>query len=185
MKYYILTKNFTGISGSVYWARKRPYMETEVPAEAIAKGYTVEVDGPDSTLDLVVVDSNEIDNRKYNKQSNDKTFRATIKQIDPASRPVITPKYTPQLTYKQEPDVRYNINTATESELNSIKGVGKATIAKIIELRPFESMEDLGQKVKLPFKTAWSDLPISVSAEQNYAEPLGEPQQPEPATADV
>jgi competence protein ComEA len=39
-----------------------------------------------------------------------------------------------------------NINTASESELDSLPGVGPATAAKIIKGRPYSSLEELIQK---------------------------------------
>ncbi|VGO16093.1 hypothetical protein PDESU_04683 [Pontiella desulfatans] len=46
-----------------------------------------------------------------------------------------------------------NINTATAEELQAIKGVGPATAARIIELRPINSADDLDRIPRLPQKT--------------------------------
>jgi len=46
-----------------------------------------------------------------------------------------------------------NINTATEKELQTIKGVGPVTAKRIVELRPFKNAADLGRIPRLPRKT--------------------------------
>jgi competence protein ComEA len=46
-----------------------------------------------------------------------------------------------------------NINAATSQELQSIKGVGPATAARIIDLRPFKTAADLNRIPRIPKKT--------------------------------
>jgi competence protein ComEA len=55
-------------------------------------------------------------------------------------------------SYAQAQKTLIDLNTASEKELESIKGVGPATAKKIIEGRPYKSVDDLS-KVGIPAKT--------------------------------
>lgn len=46
-----------------------------------------------------------------------------------------------------------DINTATEKELQAIKGVGPVTARRIVELRPFKNADDLDRIPRLPRRT--------------------------------
>lgn len=46
-----------------------------------------------------------------------------------------------------------NINTASESELDTLSGIGPATASKIIENRPYQAVEDLVSKKVIGQKT--------------------------------
>lgn len=49
------------------------------------------------------------------------------------------------LTTKENDQI--SVNSASESELQRLKGVGAVTATKIIDLRPFKSLEDFGEKI--------------------------------------
>lgn len=48
---------------------------------------------------------------------------------------------------------KVNVNTASQIELESLKGIGKAYSARIIENRPYKDMNELVEKSKVPEKT--------------------------------
>lgn len=56
-----------------------------------------------------------------------------------------------------------NINTASEAELDSLTGVGKATAEKIISNRPYASIEELTQKKVLGAKV-FEDIKGKIAA---------------------
>jgi competence protein ComEA len=56
-----------------------------------------------------------------------------------------------------------NINTATQSELEAVKGVGPATAKKIIDNRPYKSMEDLSKAGLSPKKIGSLKSSLTVS----------------------
>jgi competence protein ComEA len=51
----------------------------------------------------------------------------------------------PALTYAQAKKDRVDLNKASEKELESLKGVGPATAKKIIENRPYKSVDELSK----------------------------------------
>ena len=51
----------------------------------------------------------------------------------------------PSLTYAQAKKDRVDLNKASEKELESLKGVGPATAKKIIENRPYKSVDELSK----------------------------------------
>jgi len=67
-----------------------------------------------------------------------------------------------------------DLNTASEKELEEIKGVGPATAKKIIASRPYKSVDDL-KKAKIPDKTIESMKPyVKVGAAPVAAKPTAE-----------
>jgi competence protein ComEA len=60
--------------------------------------------------------------------------------------------------YAQAQKILIDLNTASEKDLESIKGVGPATVKKIIAGRPYKSVEDL-KRVGIPDKTIESMKP--------------------------
>ncbi|OPX96973.1 MAG: ComE operon protein 1 [Syntrophorhabdus sp. PtaB.Bin006] len=60
--------------------------------------------------------------------------------------------------YAQAQKTLIDLNTASQKELESVKGVGPATAKKIIAGRPYKSMEDL-KKAGIPDKTIESMKP--------------------------
>jgi competence protein ComEA len=67
-------------------------------------------------------------------------------------------------SYGEAQKTLINLNTASAKDLETIKGVGPATSKKIIEGRPYKSVEDL-KKTGIPDKTIESIKPyVTVSA---------------------
>ena len=54
-----------------------------------------------------------------------------------------TEKKTAPQSASQQPSAKADINTASESELEAVKGIGPATAKKIIASRPYSSLDDL------------------------------------------
>lgn len=54
-------------------------------------------------------------------------------------------------------DTKVNINTASESELDTLWGIGTATVEKIIEGRPYQKPEDLLEK-KIIKSNVWEKI---------------------------
>lgn len=80
-----------------------------------------------------------------------------------------------------------DLNTASEKELEEIKGVGPATAKKIIAGRPYKSVDDL-KKAKIPDKTIESMKPyVKVGAAPVATKPTAEakPTAPVKATAET
>ena len=76
-----------------------------------------------------------------------------------------------------------DLNTASEKELEGIKGVGPATAKKIIAGRPYKSVDDL-KKVGIPDKTIESMKPlVKVGAAPAPAKPAAETKPAAPAKA--
>jgi competence protein ComEA len=65
----------------------------------------------------------------------------------------------PALTYAQAKKDLIDLNKASEKELESLKGVGPATAKKIIENRPYKSVDELS-KAGVPAKTIESIKPL-------------------------
>lgn len=84
-------------------------------------------------------------------------------------------------SYGQTPKALIDLNTASEKELESIKGVGPATAKKIIAGRPYKSVEDL-KKAGIPEKTIESMKPqVKVGTAPAPAKPAAEVKPPSPA----
>jgi len=76
-----------------------------------------------------------------------------------------------------------DLNTASEKELEGIKGVGPATAKKIIAGRPYKSVDDL-KKAGIPDKTIESLKPlVKVGAAPAPAKPAAETKPAAPAKA--
>jgi len=76
-----------------------------------------------------------------------------------------------------------DLNTASEKELEDIKGVGPATAKKIIAGRPYKSVDDL-KKAKIPDKTIESMKPyVKVGTAPAAAKPSAEAKPTAPAKA--
>jgi len=61
--------------------------------------------------------------------------------------------------YAQAPKTQIDLNTASQKDLESLKGVGPATAKKIIDGRPYKSVEEL-KKVGVSEKTIESLKPL-------------------------
>ncbi len=76
--------------------------------------------------------------------------------------------------YAQAPKTLIDLNTASEKDLESLKGIGPATAKKIIAGRPYESVEGL-EKAGIPAKTIESMKPyVTVGAAQAPVKPADE-----------
>ena len=76
-----------------------------------------------------------------------------------------------------------DLNTASEKELEEIKGVGPATAKKIIAGRPYKSIDDL-KKAKIPDKTIESMKPfVKIGTAPAAAKPAAETKPVTPAKA--
>lgn len=51
------------------------------------------------------------------------------------------PSEPPTVEHTKGEDARLNLNTATEAQITAIRYIGKATAKKLIEARPFESLD--------------------------------------------
>ena len=58
----------------------------------------------------------------------------------------------------QEVPQAVNLNTASVEEIIAVNGIGAKLANKIVDARPFVSMEDLEQKVKLGFGREWNSI---------------------------
>jgi competence protein ComEA len=84
-------------------------------------------------------------------------------------------------SYGQTQKTLIDLNTASEKDLESIKGVGPATAKKIIAGRPYTSVEDL-KKAGIPEKTIESIKPqVRVGTAQSPAKPSAEVKPAAPA----
>jgi competence protein ComEA len=88
----------------------------------------------------------------------------------------------PSLTYAQAKKDRVDLNKASEKELESLKGVGPATAKKIIENRPYKSVDELSkagvsaktiQDLK-PFVTVGRAAPAAKPAKEKPAAKVAE-----------
>jgi competence protein ComEA len=75
-------------------------------------------------------------------------------------------------SYGQAQKTLIDLNSATEKELESIKGIGPATSKKIIDGRPYKSVDDLS-KAGIPAKTIESIKPlVKVGSSASPAAPV-------------
>jgi competence protein ComEA len=89
----------------------------------------------------------------------------------------------PALTYAQAKKDRVDLNKASEKELESLKGVGPATAKKIIENRPYKSVDELS-KAGLSAKAIQDLKPfVTVGAAAPAAKPAKPPKE-KPAAAE-
>lgn len=87
------------------------------------------------------------------------------------------------LAQAQKAPVPVDLNTASEKELEGIKGVGPATAKKIIAGRPYKSLDDL-KKAGIPDKTIESLKPlVKVGPAPAPAKPAAETKQAAPVKA--
>ena len=72
-----------------------------------------------------------------------------------------------------------NINTATQAELEAVKGVGPATAKKIIENRPYKSVDDLSKaglsskkidRLKSSLTVSETSVPVAREEKKNVKE---------------
>jgi competence protein ComEA len=87
--------------------------------------------------------------------------------------------------YAQAQKALIDLNNASEKELESIKGVGPATAKKIIDGRPYKSVDDLS-KAGIPAKTIEGIKPfvkVSTAKAAASAAPAKEPAKEEKAKA--
>lgn len=70
------------------------------------------------------------------------------------------PEAEPQKTKAPSSEGKININTASQEELQSLPGVGPKFAEKIIESRPYGSVEDLRYLPRIPHKTLDAIIPL-------------------------
>jgi competence protein ComEA len=89
----------------------------------------------------------------------------------------------PAASYAQAQKSLIDLNKASEKELESLKGVGPATAKKIIENRPYKSVDELS-KAGVPAKTIQDLKPfVTVGPAATAAKPAKPPQE-KPAAAE-
>jgi hypothetical protein len=85
-----------------------------------------------------------------------------------------------QTTKSATPAAKVDINSASETELEKLPGVGKATAKKIIAGRPYQSVNDLS-KVSVPMKTVEKITPLVTVGPSQASTPTTPPAAPAPA----
>jgi DNA uptake protein ComE-like DNA-binding protein len=68
---------------------------------------------------------------------------------EPIPHPTSTPAPAPQPTTNPRPLV--NVNTASVAELNALPGIGDVLAARIVQQRPYASVDDLHKVARIPF----------------------------------
>jgi competence protein ComEA len=85
--------------------------------------------------------------------------------------------------YAQAPKTLVDLNTASQKDLESLKGIGPATAKKIIDSRPYKSVEDL-KKAGVSEKTIESLKPlVKVGAVSAPAKPAADTKPAAPASS--
>lgn len=69
---------------------------------------------------------------------------------EPIPHPTSTPAPAPQPTTTPRPLV--NVNTASVAELNALPGIGDVLAARIVQQRPYASVDDLHKVARIPAK---------------------------------
>jgi DNA uptake protein ComE-like DNA-binding protein len=69
---------------------------------------------------------------------------------EPIPHPTSTPAPAPQPTTAPRPLV--NVNTASVAELNALPGIGDVLAARIVQQRPYSSVDDLHKVARIPAK---------------------------------
>jgi DNA uptake protein ComE-like DNA-binding protein len=69
---------------------------------------------------------------------------------EPIPHPTSTPAPAPQPTTNPRPLV--NVNTASVAELNALPGIGDVLANRIVQLRPYASVDDLHKVARIPAK---------------------------------
>jgi len=135
-----------------------------------------------------------IENRPY--KSVDELSKAgvpakTIQDLKPfvtvgpaatAAKPAKPPQEKPAVAEKAKKEL-VDLNKASEQELDALKGIGPATAKKIIENRPYKSVDELS-KAGVPAKTIQDLKPfVTVGPAATAAKPAKPPQE-KPAAAE-
>ena len=85
--------------------------------------------------------------------------KADAKKPSPPQKPADMPKGEPM-----------DINTASESELASLKGIGPVRAAAIVKGRPYKGKDDLVRKKIVP-QNVYNDIKDQIIAKQDVAPP--------------
>jgi DNA uptake protein ComE-like DNA-binding protein len=92
-----------------------------------------------------------------------------------AKKPAEPPKAPAADAKKAEP---MDINTATEKELATLKGIGHARAKAIIKHRPYKGKDEIVAKAGVP-KAVYEDIKEQIIAKQDMAKPAEPPKKPD------
>lgn len=121
------------VSGAV----QQPGLYTLPPGSLVADAITAAGGpAPDADLDRL--------NKAMALLDGSQVYVPRTAEVAPAPLLNLAPAPTPETSAAAPgPDVRVNINTATLEELDTLPGVGPATAQRIVDGRPYSTIEDL------------------------------------------
>lgn len=160
MRFYKLKKNYITPSGDVYYGGDREYTDYELPAGAKVDSFSTFRE-----VDMIPVEVKVLDRSARVEVVDENNTLVRVQQNSTIIEEVIKPSFKEAPITPVVKDIRINVNSATASDLESLKFVGKATATRIIEARVsglFKSIEELDAQIPLAVGRSWVDLAESV-----------------------
>lgn len=160
-----LLKNFVDSIGNLY--SPRVYSPGELSKHAYRPGYVIpveEVERKNVEPEEILLDPyGEIQKQKDAHIAPQKPSvdykEITLEEERQSSKPEEFPIYSETKNTNRI----LNINTASKLDIQALKGVGRATAEKVLNLREkgaFIDFQDLNERVELGFGRNWEDYPI-------------------------
>lgn len=149
-RYYILKRTYVNREGNVFRSRLQPFPAEELPNEILSNPLYCSPVLENTEIKVKPLVVNHLEEVHINKAVGG----------EPVVREIKSQYYETDFTVVEAEPIL--INEADVKTIMSLEGIGKKTAEKVIELRPFTSIEQLNTLVPLAFGRSWGTYRIKV-----------------------